>query len=433
MVMSKKSNMKDVFVFGFALFAMFFGAGNLIFPPYLGIIAGPKWFTAFVGFTFSDAGLALLAVIAIALCQGKIMDMFGRIGRIPAVILSFIDIMCVGPLIIIPRTGATTYEMGITPLLGDSIPMVAVVVIFFVLTFILTVRPSKVIDIVGQVLTPFLIIALSVIIIKGVVNPLGQPISQPMVDGIFKRGISDGYQTMDCFVSIAVGSVLVLTLMNKGYVEPKQQVKVLIRAGLIACVGLGLIYGGLTYLGSTVSSIYGMDIQKSKVIVNITEALLGGVGKSILAVAVSLACLTTSIGLTSATAEYLTMLSKEKISYSKFVLIICIFAALAATMGVSGLVKFANPILTMVYPPSIVLIVLVFVKDKIHSDLVYKLATGAAFVISAMTVISEKVDAFKFVNNLPGGDLGFNWVLPAIICGIVGLVISGNKKKKNTI
>lgn len=432
-IMSKKSSTKDIFVFGFALFAMFFGAGNLIFPPYLGIIAGPEWFTAFAGFTFSDAGLALLAVIAIALCQGKIMELFGRIGRIPAIILSFVDIMCVGPLIIIPRTGATTYEMGITPLLGNNIPIVVVVVIFFALTFFLTVRPSKVIDIVGQVLTPFLIIALSVIIIKGIISPLGQPISEPMIDGIFKRGIADGYQTMDCFVSIAVGSVLMLTLMNKGYTEPKEQVKVLVKAGLIACVGLGLIYGGLTYLGATVSSMYGPDIQQSKVIVNITEALLGNVGKSILAVAVSLACLTTSIGLTSATAEYLTMMSKEKISYSKFVLFICVFAAVVATMGVTGLVKFANPILSIVYPPSIVLIVLAFVKDKIHSDLVYKLSTGAAFIVSAMTVLSAKVPAFNFVNSLPGGDLGFNWVLPALVCGILGLLISGNKKKEKAI
>ncbi|CAK7014596.1 MAG: Branched-chain amino acid transport system 2 carrier protein [Peptostreptococcus russellii] len=428
--MSKKSSVKDIFVFGFALFAMFFGAGNLIFPPYLGIIAGPKWFTAFAGFTFSDAGLALLAVIAIALCQGHIMELFGRIGRIPALILSFVDIMCVGPLVIIPRTGATTYEMGITPLFGDNVPLLLVVVIFFVLTYLLTVRPSKVIDIVGQVLTPFLIIALSIIIIKGIISPLGQPIAQPMIENVFKKGISDGYQTMDCFVSIAVGSVLMLTLVNKGYTDPKDQVKILVKAGLIACVGLALIYGGLTYLGATVSSMYDINVQQSKIIVNITESLLGGPGKSILAVAVSLACLTTAIGLTSATAEYLTMISNHKVSYSKFVLFICIFATAAATMGVTGLVKFANPILAIVYPPTIVLIFLAFVKDKIHSDLVYKLSVGVTVLVSAITVLSEKVPSLGFINSLPGGDLGFNWVLPAIIAGIIGLLISGNKESK---
>lgn len=426
--MNNKGSMKDIFTFGFALFAMFFGAGNLIFPPYLGIVSGPQWFTGFVGFTFADAGLALLAVIAIALCRGQIMELFSKIGKVPAIILSFADIMCVGPLLVIPRTGATTYEMGITPLIGNGVPIAVVVVIFFSLTFVLTVRPSKVIDIVGQVLTPFLIIALSVIIIKGVVNPIGTSVDAPMIDNVFQRGILDGYQTMDCFVSIAVGSVLMLTLANKGYTEPKQQVSMLIKSGVIACVGLGLIYGGLTYLGSTVSTMYGIDAQQSQVIVNITQLLLGNTGKIILAVAVSLACLTTSIGLTSATAEYLSMLSKEKFSYAKCVLFVCVFATAAATLGVSGLVKIANPILAIVYPPSIVLIVLAFFKDKIKNDNVYKFAAAMAVIISTLTLLSSSVESFGFVNSLPLNNFGFNWVVPTAIAGIIGMFV-GRKKK----
>lgn len=428
--MSNKSSVKDIFTFGFALFAMFFGAGNLIFPPYLGIIAGPQWFTAFAGFTFADAGLALLAVIAIAYCRGEIMELFGKIGRVPAILLSFADIMCVGPLLVIPRTGATTYEMGIQPIFGEGLPIVVVVVIFFALTFILTVRPSKVIDIVGQVLTPFLIVALSIIIIKGIISPLGQPTAEPMIGEVFKRGIMDGYQTMDCFVSIAVGSVLMLTLSNKGYTEPKQQISILIKAGLIACIGLGLIYGGLTYLGSTVSTVYDESVKQSQVIVNITQMLLGNTGKIVLAIAVSLACLTTSIGLTSATAEYLSMLSKNKISYEKCVLFVCIFAAVAATRGVSGLVKIANPILGIVYPPSIVLIVLIFFKEKIKSDNVYKFAAGMSVIISTLTLVSTKVPALGFVNELPLNGFGFNWLVPTIVAGLIGFVFKGSSDKK---
>ncbi len=427
--MNKKGNVKDVLTFGFALFAMFFGAGNLIFPPYLGIISGPQWLIGFAGFTFADAGLALLAVIAIALCQGQIMELFGRIGKVPAIILSFADIMCVGPLLIIPRTGATTYEMGISPIVGTGVPLVVVVVIFFALTFVLTVRPSRVIDIVGQVLTPFLIVALSIIIIKGVISPLGVPVSKPMIDNVFQRGIFDGYQTADGFVPIAVGSVLILTLMNKGYTDRKEQVKVLVKAGAIACVGLGLIYGGLTYLGATVSSVYGVDAQKAQVIVNITHLLLGNTGKVILALAVSLACLTTSIGLTSATAEYLSMLSKHKFSYEKCVLFVCIFATAAATLGVNGLVKVANPILAIVYPPTIVLIFLAFVKDKIKNDNIYKFSVAMSVVISAMTVAIPKVPIFSFVNSLPLASLGFNWVVPTLIVGFIGKFVGAEKYK----
>ncbi len=425
--MTKKDNFKDIITFGFALFAMFFGAGNLIFPPYLGIISGPSWFVAFAGFTIADAGLALLAIIAIALCEGDIMKLFEKIGKGPAILLSFADIMCVGPLLVIPRTGATTYEMGITPILGQNTPILLVVAVFFALTFVLTVRPSKVIDIVGQVLTPFLIIALLVIIVKGVISPLGQPVAKPMIANIFQRGITDGYQTMDCFVPLAVGAVLILTLREKGYTEPKDQVSLLIKAGIVACIGLGVIYGGLTYLGSTVSTMYGVDAQKSQVIVNITQMLLGNSGKTVLSVAVSLACLTTSIGLTSASAEYLSSLTKNKVSYPVFVAIICVFSAGAATIGVAGLVMIANPILAIVYPPTIVLIVLTIARSKVKNPNVYRFAAYLTLIISILTLVSTKVPALDFINKLPLANLGFNWVIPAIIAGLIGSLV-GRKK-----
>lgn len=425
--MTKKSNFKDIITFGFALFAMFFGAGNLIFPPYLGIIAGPSWFVAFSGFTIADAGLALLAIIAIALCEGDIMRLFEKIGKGPAILLSFADIMCVGPLLVIPRTGATTYEMGITPIIGKGTPILIVVAVFFVLTFLLTVRPSKVIDIIGQFLTPFLMIALLVIIAKGVMSPLGQSIDQPMIANVFQRGITDGYQTMDCFVPLAVGAVLVLTLRDKGYTDPKDRVSILVKAGIVACIGLCVIYGGLTYLGSTVSTKYGMDAQQSQVIVNITQMLLGNTGKTVLAVAVSLACLTTSIGLTSASAEYLSNLTKNKVSYAVFVAIVCVFSAGAATIGVSGLVKIANPILAIVYPPSIVLIVLTIARSKVKNDNVYRFAAYVTLAISVLTLLSTKVSALGFVTKLPLGNLGFNWVIPAIVAGVIGSFVG----KKN--
>ena len=426
--MEKNGSIKDILTFGFALFAMFFGAGNLIFPPYLGIISGPQWMIGFAGFTFADAGLALLAVIAIALCNGKIMSLFERIGKVPAILLSFADIMCVGPLLIIPRTGATTFEMGIQPLFGEGVPILLVVVIFFTLTYFLTVRPSKVIDIIGQVLTPFLIIALSVIIVKGIITPVGPINSAPMINQVFARGVADGYQTMDCFVSIAVGSVLILTLINKGYTDAKHQVSVLIKAGIVACVGLALIYGGLTYLGATVSTVYNQDVQAAKVIVNITKALLGNTGKTILAIAVSLACLTTSIGLTSATADYLSELSGRKVTYERVVLFVCLFSTAAATLGVSGLVKVASPILAIVYPPTIVLIVLAFFNDKIKNDNIYKVSVLFTVITSALTLLSASIPSLAPVNNLPLGFLGFNWVVPAIIGGVIGKFIHSKVK-----
>ena len=228
-----------------------------------------------------------------------------------------------------------------------------------------------------------MIIALLVIIVKGVISPLGQPVAEPMIANIFQRGITDGYQTMDCFVPLAVGAVLILTLKEKGYTESEDQVSLLIKAGVVACIGLGVIYGGLTYLGATVSSMYGVDAQKSQVIVNI--------------------------------------------SYAAFVAIICVFSTGAATIGVAGLVMIANPILAIVYPPTIVLIVLTIARSKVKSDKVYSFAAYVTLIVSVLTLVSTKVPALDFINKLPLANLGFNWIIPAIIAGIIGALV-GKKK-----
>ena len=426
--MSKKNSIIDMLTFGFALFAMFFGAGNLIFPPYLGVLSGSSWFITFLGFTVTAVGLALVALMAVTCYECDIMKFFSPIGKKPALVLSFMVIMCVGPLLVIPRTGATAYEMGIKPILGfhNTFTITAVAIIFFMLTYFLTVSPSKVVDIIGKFLTPFLILALVVRIVKGIISPLGAPAETAKINSVLGKGLIDGYQTMDCFVSLAVGSVLLLTLKNKGYSEPKQQIKMLFKSGLIACTTLGLIYGGLTYLGATVSAKYGLDVEQSQIIVNVTQNLLGNAGKVALGLASFLACLTTSIGLTSASAAYLVNITKGKIQYSTFILCICLFGTVTAIIGVSGIVKIGAPILAVVYPPTIILIILAFFKDKIKNDLIFKLPAFTAVTISFIQVLYEQLGILKFITILPLSSIGFNWIIPSFVAFVIALFI---KKK----
>lgn len=421
---------KDVLVFGFALFAMFFGAGNLIFPPYLGIITGPEWLTGFIGFTLADAGLALLAVMATTRFNGDVNRMFERTGRKLGTIIACADILCIGPFLAIPRTGATTFEMGITPIFGNSIPVVLFCIVFFVLTYVLTIKPSKVVDIVGQFLTPALFIALMVIIIKGVVDPIGPIVDKPMIDGVFAEGIGQGYQTMDAFAAIALASVLIVSLNDKGYTSSKVKLKAILISGVVACVGLAVVYGGLCYLGATVSTMNDVNAVQTQVIVNITFTLLGSIGKTILAVAVALACLTTSIGLTSATGQYFAKLTKGKVSYEKVVLAVCIFSAAVASMGVGNIIKLASPVLSVVYPPSIVLIVLAFFTEKIRNDNVFKFSVYMSLIISIGTVISGYGVNVPFVNSLPFHELGFNWIVPVLIAGIIGAFVPSKSKER---
>ena len=428
-MIQQKGSFKDVIVFGFALFAMFFGAGNLIFPPYLGIITGPEWLTGFAGFTFADAGLALLAVMATAKYDGDIIALFRRAGGKLAIVLGCADILCIGPFLAIPRTGATTYEMGIMPLLGNTIPIAVFAAIFFIITYVLTIKPSKVVDIVGRVLTPALLIALAVIIVKGVVSPLGPVVDEPMIEGVVAEGIAQGYQTMDAFAAIALASVLIVSLNEKGYNTVSNKLKAIMKSGVLACVGLALVYGGLCFLGATVSTMYGVDAQQSQVIVNITEGLLGQTGKMILAVCVSLACLTTSIGLTSATGQFFEKLSGGKLKYKTVVLAVCIFSACMASIGVGGIIKVASPVLSIVYPPTIVLVILAFFTEKIQNDNVYKFAVYTSLIVSILTVIQSYGVAMPFLDYLPLKEFGFNWVVPVLIAGVIGHFVPGKNSE----
>src|SRR3712207_2842048 len=189
-----KIKMKDIVVIGFALFAMFFGAGNLVFPPYLGVLDGTKWFIGFVAFLCADGGLALLGVIAMTSTGGDLDALYGRAGKKIGLVIGTASILCIGPFLAIPRTAATTFEVGIQPVFGTGVSPVIFSIIFFAIVLFLTIRPSKVVDIVGAFLTPALLVCLAVLIVKGIISPLGTPLERTLVDNVVVKGIYDGYQ-----------------------------------------------------------------------------------------------------------------------------------------------------------------------------------------------------------------------------------------------
>lgn len=422
-------NIKDVIVVGFALFAMFFGAGNLIFPPFLGLVSGSSWLTGFSGFVLADVGLALLAMLAAAKCNGEISKVLSRSGKALSVILGCSIMICLGPLLAIPRTAATTFEMGIIPIFNGFSP-VAFSIIFFAITLLLTIKPSKVVDIIGSFLTPALLIALAVLIVAGILHPLGNISNTTMIDNVFVEGINQGYQTMDTLGAVALSAVIITTITNKGYIEDKLKTKLTLQAGIVASIGLCLVYGGLTYLGATVSTKFGIDVVQTSLIVDITSMLLGQPGKIILALIVGLACLTTSVGLTSATGQYFTNLTNGKLKYEVVVITVCVFSAIVSNFGVSTIVKFSAPILSIIYPATVTLIVLTLFGNKIKNDNVFKFATYTALIVSLLTVANDFNISIPFVLNLPLASYGFNWVVPVIIGGIIGNFIKDKNDTK---
>lgn len=417
--MNKKT--KDTILIGAALFAMFFGAGNLIFPPAIGMMAGDKWFISLMGFILTGIGLPVLGVVAVSKAGGTISDLCDRVGPVFSVIMGSIVILAIGPLLAIPRTGATVYEIGIEPLFGAVNPMI-VSVIYFSITLFFVIKPSGIIDKIGKILTPILLVVTATIIVKGVVSPIGAPVSTP-VSLPFSKGFTDGYQTMDALGSIVMAGMVLISLIEKGYTDKKEQISMTVKAGLIAGAGLLSIYGGLLYLGATASGVFPADIPKAELIVSITSSVLGSLGQIGMCIVVSAACLTTSIGLTAIVGNYFTKLTNGRLSYKAIVIATVAFSAVMAVVGVEQIVKLAVPLLVLVYPVAIVLILLGLADGFIKNKNVYKGAVTGALCVSvfdALGAMNIQVGLIQTsLAKLPFATEGFGWLVPAIIFALI--------------
>lgn len=420
---------KDILIIGFALFSMFFGAGNLIFPPYIGISSGSSWLISFLGFILADVGIILLSIIAISKA-GSLQNVIGRAGKKFGITLEFLMMLCLGPILVIPRTGATTFEMSILPLAKNFNP-VLFSIIFFSITLLLTIKPTKVMDIIGKFLTPILLLSLAFLIVKGIVSPIGN-LEDVNSSDLFITGVTQGYQTMDALGIGGIVALIMTSLVSKGYIDKNENISLAIKSALIACVGLTVVYGGLTFLGATASSLYDTNISQTALLINITHQLLGSTGTIMLAVVVGFACLTTSIGLTSVTGKFFEDFTNKKLKYEHIVIFICVFSAIVSNFGVDKIIQIAIPILSLIYPVTIVLVVMNIFKKIIPNDMTLKGAAYSTLLISLLNVIDSLGLSIQFVHQIPLASLGFNWILPAIIGGIVFSLIPAKSKATTT-
>ena len=417
----KKKFGADSIVVGFALFSMFFGAGNVIFPPYLGFGAGTQWVNGFLFYFIADIGLALFALFTLLKVGGS-ENITGRIGSVASNILMSAIILCIGPMVAIPRTAATTFEMSVAPLISGVSPVIFSVA-FFIVVLLLSIRQSAVIDVVGKVLTPALLIGLLVLIIKGIISPLGS-IVNPHVDSSFVivNGIKSGYQTMDVLAALAFGIIILKSAQEKGYSDARESSKMIRAAAVIAGVLLLIVYFGLTYLGATSASLFSLGISRAELVIGIVERLLGKVGLVIFAVVVALACMTTAVALVSSAASFFEKLTKGRLSYATLVIIICVFSAVISNLGLDRIVAVASPILDIVYPPTLVLIALSWFGDRLSRG-VYRWAVIGALIASVLSTLSLYGVSVPIVNTLPLASLGLGWIVPAAGFGIVAYVI----------
>ena len=420
-----KKDIINIAVLGFAIFSMLFGAGNVVFPPYLGFLARESWFIALIAFFMADVGLGILGFFAINNCSSP-ENVTNQIGKFYGTFLMATVMLCMGPLVVFPRTAATTFEMSIVPFFPDF-SKILFSFIFCFLSFILCIKQSKVIDIVGKYLTPILLLGLTLLIIEGIINPALTK-NLPSINNIVETAIKTGYQTLDVAGVLVFGAIISLGIKNKGYSDSKKASKILIYSSLLSALLLFLAYGGLCYLGAYASEDIISSISRADLLTTILQNLMGKPGLILFAVIVFMACITTAIAVLSSTAKYFSELTKGKISYRTFCAIISIYGAISANKGLETIVAFAGPILDFLYPPLLVLIFIAAIYPKLNKTAVYG-STIAATTISILNIINQYIYPIKFVNTLPMHNIGLDWIIPTVTVTIICILVTHKKEE----
>ncbi len=423
----------DTIKLGLTMFALFFGAGNMIFPPLLGQQAGVQTWITLAGFLITGVGLPYLGIIAVTKSGVQLNDLAGKASPLFAMIFPMIVYLAIGPFFGIPRTATVSYEIAISPFVSDSYETTALAifsVIFFAVTVWLASKPNKIVDRFGSILTPLLLTIVTIFIGIGIANPAGEPgpAVDSFVDNSFAKGFIEGYGTMDAIAALVFAIIVINAVKMKGITDKKIITAITMKAGSIAVIGLALVYAGLAYLGMTSRVVAANAENGGDILAKMAFELMGSNGLILLGLAVTLACLTTSIGLISATSTYLTRIM-PRISYQSFVYIIALFTTIISNIGLTKLLDFMIPVLIGIYPLAIVLIIFnLFHRLFRGYREVYILGLIAAGVIGFFDMLS----AFEInlgpvtyiLEFLPLYDQGLGWILPAIVLGTIGFVIA---------
>ncbi|MER2040008.1 MAG: branched-chain amino acid transport system II carrier protein [Solibacillus sp.] len=437
---SNTSFFRENIAIGFMLFALFLGAGNIIFPPQLGQLAGENILVSMIGFLITGVGLPLLGIIAVAKNGGDLEVLAGRINPYFGIIFTSIVYLSIGPFFAIPRTGAVSYSIGVAPFLSEAmqeswIPLFFTTLIFFGLTFYLAYNPTKIVDRVGKILTPALLIVICLLTIKAVITPMGE-IGQAQgtyINNAFGESFIQGYLTMDVLASLVFGIVIVQSLIARGVTDKAKQIKITIFAGIVAALGLAFVYVSLGYIGVTSTTAIGFHEDGGTIISLAAQQLYGQAGNIILSATIILACLTTSVGLLSANATFFHKIF-PKISYQVYLVVFAVFSFAVSNFGLADLINISLPVLVAIYPIAIVLMVFALFGNLFnHAPSVYGVAlifTGVVALYDGIKQAGFKIEAYdKFLSIFPFYEQGIAWVVPALVGGVIGYIIYLAKRK----
>lgn len=436
---------KSTWVVGFMLFAIFFGAGNLIFPPSLGYSSGHFFWPAIFGFILTGVGLPLLGIIVGSLDNHGYKGILNKINPIFSLVFLSAVYLTIGPLFAIPRTGATSYEMAVVPFLKEpsALSLFIFTVLFFVITLWLAINPSKMVDRVGAILTPALLISILALVVMSIIALIKtEPVKADgevyhNISSSFFSGFTNGYQTMDAIAAIAFSVIVINAIKDKGITKETGLFKQTIYAGCIAAIALGFIYLSLGWIGShyDLSSDQLAHIKENNldlgtyILTHIANETFGTFGKLLIGVIVSLACLTTSTGLVVAVSEFFNEVY-SKISYKTYAIIFTLFSFILANQGLTTVIEKSIPVLLILYPIAITLVLLMLAAKFIPSPvLAFQVSIILVTIVSLLSVIGSEFNTFKFMNMLPLKAQSMEWLLFAVIGYVIGYVLGRRQPK----
>ena len=423
---------KDLLITSFALFSLFFGAGNLLLPPLLGYNAGQNWFWVTLGFVITAVAIPIIGIYAHAKLQGTLYDFGKKVSPVFSFIYCIL-IYLIAVAIPSPRTAAATHEIAIHPNFGTS-PLLTSSV-YFILVLIFALNRSKILNIIGKYLTPFIVIILLLVIGIGLYST--QMITNPtQMDTPIVDGILEGYQTFDAIAAVVVGAVIIISINLKTDATFEAKKDLIKKSGLIAGFGLFIIYAGLIAVGASyggeidINSSLNSDMQRANLLTGISIKALGTFGYAVLSVLIALACFTTAVGIVTGTADYFKgLINNSQTVYVVTAIIASVFGVVVGQLDFNTIIVIALPILLFIYPITIVLIILNAIPNKYAPKLVFRVVVLLTFLFSipdVVGVISPSKNLSSVVNFIPFANYSLGWVLPSF----AGFIIANLLAKK---
>lgn len=413
------------------LFGLFFGAGNLIFPPLLGKQAGGATFQSLLAFGITAVVFPILGVVAVAKTKG-LSNLASKVDKYFAIVFTTMIYMAIGPGLGIPRAGSLPFEMAVAPFLPENVSLslsrLVYTFVFFLVAYFVCLKPNKLVTRMGKFLTPALLVLIAVMFVgvlfknpNAVTSPVGDYATSSTV-----KGFLEGYNTMDTIAALNFGLVISLAVKSFKVEDEEKVIGYTVRVGLVAGSFLFVIYAMLAYIGMTTSGLTGDVKNGAEILTTVSQYVFGKFGIVLLASIFTLACLTTCIGLITSISKFFETMTKEKVSYHKWIVFWTFLSFLVANFGLNTILKVSVPVLIAIYPVSIVLILLGLTEKYFgYNKFTYRLVCYTVTFISVVeALLSVKLNipfVTELVSSLPFFSLSLGWVLPMVLAWLVGM------------